>query len=351
MITVDEIAKVFNVSSVTVSNALNNRKGVAPEKALKIKEYARKIGYQPSYLAKSLFNGQTNVIGMCLRNSPSHPRYGELISKMQNRFFELGFYLTEIVANPFDGTPETILRREKWALNFFVQIKAEAIILGPIHNTRFYELSDILPDNVPVIGMDSADPLPIAHLRTQVDEGCYKALRYLVDNGHRRIGYIGLNPFEEKNFSEHAMYQAYRTFIANNGLPFQSEWSVKITGPEIDFDINSNLCSLLESGTELPTAFICHNDTFAIAAIQILHQHGLKVPEDVSLIGCDDHPLAKLITPPLTTIGFNLNNYVDHLVDIVMKKIDRKRNGMSVNEVVTYHSPADLIIRQSVKKI
>ena len=83
--TICEIAKVFNVSPMTVSNALNNKPGVARGKAESIREYAAKMGYQPSYLARSLQNGRSRTVGLCLREMPSDPWSGMLIQKIQAR--------------------------------------------------------------------------------------------------------------------------------------------------------------------------------------------------------------------------------------------------------------------------
>ena len=110
--TISEIAREFNVSPVTVSNALNRRKGVAPELADRIRDYARRNGYQPSYLAKSLLKGHTSLVGLCLRAAPSDPWFAGLVNALQNRLFAQGLYLNTIIAHQLDLSEEETIARE-----------------------------------------------------------------------------------------------------------------------------------------------------------------------------------------------------------------------------------------------
>ena len=86
--TLVEIAQHFKVSPVTVSNALNRKKGVSPDKAEAIRRYAGEVGFRPSYLAKSLLSGRTSLVGLCLRAEPTNPWYISLIGSIQNHLFK-----------------------------------------------------------------------------------------------------------------------------------------------------------------------------------------------------------------------------------------------------------------------
>ena len=339
--TICEIAKVFNVSPMTVSNALNNKPGVARGKAESIREYAAKMGYQPSYLARSLQNGRSRTVGLCLREMPSDPWSGMLIQKIQARLYENDLYLNTIVT-PSAGLSEMEqMKREKWALDFFAGIKTGAVLIGPLDMARFSSLSDALRKHCHVIAFDSLDTLPITHLRLDLAEGCRLAISLLQENGHRSIGYIGRNWFEEKCPSENTRYCRIRQLARQAGMKFCLEWSISAENSK------DELSALIASGHPLPSAFFCHSDNFALLAIKVFSEHGLRVPQDISIIGFDDQPVAQLATPDITSIGFDLDAYVDHLVRFVLDAVENPGRNRE-NGPMSYLAAPRLMMRHSV---
>ena len=176
------------------------------------------MGDQPSFLARSLLNGRSRVVGLCLREQPSDPWSGALIQKIQCRLYESGLYLNTIVTPSNGLTLAEQLKREAWALNFFAQIKAGAVLIGPLDMPRFFALSDVLRNHRAVIAFDSLDTLPINHLRLDLAEGCRLAVQLLYENGHRSIGYIGRNWFEESHPSDNTRYALVRQLARHYGM-------------------------------------------------------------------------------------------------------------------------------------
>ena len=192
--TIVEIARHFNVSPVTVSNALNYKKGVSPDKAQIIRRYAGEVGFRPSYLAKSLLSGRTGLVGLCLRAEPTNPWYISLIGKIQNHLFRHDLHLNTIIAHQADLGEEAARERVLWTVDFFEQIKAEAIIVGPMDSRHWEQMEPHLASRENTVIFGCVEKTGRASIALDVADGVRQGLGFLTANGHRNIGYIGVNP-------------------------------------------------------------------------------------------------------------------------------------------------------------
>ena len=335
-----EIAKKFNVSSVTVSNALNHRKGVAEKLAREICEYAESAGYHPNYMARSLLSGRTGIVGICLCVPPSTPWYGELLCRLQLRLSEANLYAITIVLDPFRRDARE--RNESWALNFFNQIKAEAVLLGPCDLSRYDIVTREYQATEKLVIFDSLDPLPCSHLMLDLNGGTRQAMEYLFHAGHRRIGYLGLNAFDRDCSSPFTRFAAYRSFLESRGLVCDPAMEIPAEGA-VPTPETGELLEKLLSGPGRPTALLCHNDNFATLALKVASRLHLKVPEQLSVFGFDDQAGAWLTTPALTTVRFNLENYVSEITRMTTAIVTKQNTGPH-----SYREKAELVIRESV---
>lgn len=335
-----EIAKKFNVSSVTVSNALNHRKGVAEKLAKEIRAYAEAVGYRPNYMARSLLSGRTGIVGICLCVPPSTPWYGELLCRLQLQLSEANLYAITIVLDPFRRDARD--RNESWALNFFNQIKAEAVLLGPCDHSRYQVVSQEYVATEKLIIFDSVDQLPCSHLMLDLVGGTQQAMQYLCEMRHRRIGYLGLNAFDLDNPSPYTRFSAYRSFLESRNVTFDPAVVIPANGSVPTPETGELLEKVLRT-EQRPTAFLCHNDNYAMLALKVANRLGLRVPEQLSLIGFDDQTGAWLTTPELTTVRFNLENYVAEIVHMTTAIVDKNSSGR-----YSYCEKAELVVRGSV---
>jgi len=337
-----EIAKKFNVSSVTVSNALNYRKGVAEKLANEIRTYADSIGYQPNYMARSLLKGRSGIVGICLCVPPSTLWYGELLCRLQFQLSEANLYAITIVLDPFRLDSRD--RSENWALNFFNQIKAEAVLLGPCDSNRYGIVEKEYFATEKMIVFDSVDSLPCSCLMLDLAGGAQMAMQHLYDAGHRQIGYLGLNKFDLDNPSPNTRFSAYRKFLMERAIGFVDQYVILANEAEPTPETGEILKNVL-SKPNRPTAFLCHNDSFAILALKISNQLNIKVPQELSLIGFDDQAKTWLTTPELTTVGFNIEKYVAEIVRMTNAIV----NQMPLTPKA-YCEKAKLVVRGSVAK-
>ncbi|MFG0249042.1 MAG: LacI family DNA-binding transcriptional regulator [Phycisphaeraceae bacterium JB051] len=350
MTSIYKIGKDLGVSSVTVSNALNNRKGVGEKTAQRIREYAQKIGYRPSQSARVLSKGRTHTIGICLRSSPRNSRIASILDGLSQAVRPHGYMLQTIFTN---GDLEQI--RE--ALNQLSEQRVEATIIGNLGYTNQYlELADQLAQLPNVVAFGAVDNLPIDHCMDDVYQGGLLAMQHLYELGHRDIGYIGALPMERQLPGVRNRYTAYRDALNLQKRAFIDEWLIDESQCQLRFNESRvdeliELLANLKRQDKMPTAWFCHNDWIAAQMIRALHQMGLSVPNDVSLIGMDNQAISQISIPTITTFSFDLNQYIGALVDLVFSRLnlqgDSSTSSQDSKSVQRRVIEPQLIIRES----
>ncbi|MPN10226.1 HTH-type transcriptional repressor PurR [bioreactor metagenome] len=248
--------------------------------------------------------------------------------------------------DPFEAGDR--LPRESWALNFFQQVKAEAVLLGPLDADRYKLLEKELAAIPRLVVFDALDPLPVSHVGLDMPGSCRMAMEYLYRAEHRRIGYLGLNRFDAASDSPFTRYALYRAFLAEHRLEFRDDWIIRTSaaGPEPEM---LDAVKRLLTGEHRVTALLCHEDAFGLLALKAAAECGIAVPEDLSVIGFDDQPSAWLAHPGLTTIHFDINSYVDKLVEFTLEAVNTPAG--SVPPVRQYREQPRLVVRDSVARI
>ncbi len=349
MVTLKEIANAFGVSPITVSNALNNKAGVSPDKARAIKKYAERIGYRPAYMARSLIRGRTHMIGMCVRENITDPWTAGLLRKIQHILQDNDFYLNVIMAD--DG-----IEKQQKSLLFFRELRVEGVIIGPLGLIEEYNaLREQILYHKNVIAFDAVEDLPINCVKLDLYSGVQKALEYVLKMGHKNIGYIGVSEIEIKFPSLKSRLMGFVDFLKSNRLPIREEWLVCNNK---DWNIvKERLANLIKSNKELPTVWFCHNDVLAAKTISLFYEFGLRVPEDVSIIGFDNQPISQWVPPGIMSVGYDLDEYAKIIANMVINGIPSKEkqhgNDMSdiLSEPRSYILPPIIFERKSVKKI
>ena len=339
--TICEIASRFNVSAVTVSKALNYRKGVSNSLGEKIRKYAKTVGYTPNFAARTLASGNSNIIGVCMRSRAVDFWYSEILTQFQERMTELGYCVNTMFIESTNNVLDTT-DRELSVLNFFRPVNTRAVLLGPCDPPHIAKIKKKIGSLDGIIGFDASDQLEIPHLRLNGPQAVELALEYFFRRGHRKIGIAGFRTWERKNIVYGGWLAAFINFIKSHNLEIHEEWMLenpeKMPGGELYEKIRRMFA--LPSH---PTALFCHNDVIAMIAARAARDCGLRVPEDISLIGVDDHPLDIYSSPAITTLKFNLESYIDNLVRITLAVI----KGEAGPEL-SYVSNAELIERESV---
>lgn len=288
-VTIQDIAREANVSISTVSRVLNNGAAVTGEKREAVFRAVDKLGYQPNVFAQGLASGQSKTIGV-LTPFISSPFYAEMMRGIISGLIGSGYFA--LFSEAFWN-----LEREKQAIQNLIARRIDGLIMlgGESPPESLQEINNQVP--LIVIGR-SVTNLTERCLRIDDAKGAYNATKYLIDHGHRRIVHItGL--LRHQDAAERLA--GYKQALEDNSL--QVDENLIIEG---DFSEKSGLLaiqSLLMRGQTFSAIFAA-NDQTAYGARLGLFRQGLRVPDDISIIGFDDQIGSAYMIPPLTTVRF-----------------------------------------------
>lgn len=289
---VDQIAKELGVSNATVSRALNDRPGVGPALRDKIVAYAREIQYAPTVTARGLATSQTFNLGFFIHEKQglplySDPFYLEILSSAQQVIARSDYHVT------FESLPDEVLAHPS-EFRFVRERRADAMILaGPDIPANF--IIHMLHTGMPIVLVDNhLEFLPANCVNSDDEGGAYRAARFLFEAGHTQIGVIAGPPSWA---STARRVRGYRRAADEMGIVL-----TEIHAEETTIESGQSAFAQLAEQQPQITALCAVNDSMAIGAIRAGRARGLRVPDDLSVIGFDDIAWAAHNDPPLTTV-------------------------------------------------
>lgn len=288
---IEDVAKAAGVSTQTVSRVVNGRPGVAEATRQRVLEAIYKLGYEPNLFARWLAGGSSSIIGM-IAEDLSEPVMASLIASVELEVKKRGYFLlVSSNINPSFDQPvyAQILSAEHLAGLIFSRLGAD----------RYDEIyvEDLLTRKIPIVALgDWPGSSRFSSVGLSEVDGGYQATRYLLDLGHRRIGMI-TGP--SHNSAARGRARGYEQALAEYGVTVDPELIL-----EGDWTFHSGFAAAQKLIAKRPdiSAIFCQNDRMAIGVLRALRQSGIKVPENVSVIGFDDIPDAAYSDPPLTTL-------------------------------------------------
>ncbi len=275
---------LLGVSVASVSRALNGHESVTAATRERILRAAGELRYVPHAGARSLITRRTDTVGVLLPDIHGE-FFSELIRGMDQAARASGLHL--LISSSHGSASETAL-----ALRTLQGRVDGLLVMSPHADTR------MLASNLP-------ETLPTVLVNTRVASGDYAALsvdnyggatammRHLLGRGFRRIAFIG-GP--GNNFDADERLRGYRDGLAQSGA------SERVFGGDFSEDSGYRAGLLIAALRERPDAIFAANDMMALGCLFALTEHGLSVPDDIALAGFDDIPIARFVTPPLTTV-------------------------------------------------
>ena len=293
--TIKDIAEKMNVSAATVSNALNGKAGVAESKRKKIMETARLMGYQPNVFAKNLVNQKSLAIGLIV-SSISDPFYPELARGVQERAGEQGYGMMLFNTNHDKQT-------ERNSIETLNARGVDGIILSTVlrddPNIGFLRGLDI---PFVLVNRHLLDPGSMGCIDSVVldnYQGGYASAHHLLKMGHKRISIIaGSQEVSTASLRLRGALDAVKAF----DLP-DDHFDMTDCGYMTDKAYDTAKKILNKDTSQRPTAFLCHADNMALGVREAVFEAGMRIPEDISLIGFDDIAFASVSGVELTTVA------------------------------------------------
>lgn len=327
MVTRKEVALKAGVSEATVSHVINDTKFVSSELKQKVEEAIKLLNYTPNMVARSLVTKQSKHVGI-LVNDIKNPYYGEIAEGMEEIARENGYIVSLCLAS---GNPDEYL-------NNIVQRQMEGLFIA-CTSSRFSADQIQKPKEAGVIIINGVKGEG-SHIEFNYSSAVFESVEHLAKMGHTRIGFLSGIKINE----EHLRFTYYREALKKHGLSLDDDLVVDGTYPYYTTHKSGyeSMKILLQRETRI-TAVLATNDLMAFGAMKAIKEAGLRIPEDMSIIGCDDIFLSECTEPPLTTIRPPKKEFGRQAMYLMIKELSEKKHG-----IVTLD--CDLVIRQSTGK-
>lgn len=314
-ITIYDIAREAQVSPATVSRILNGSGTVREEKRLRVQALIEKYNFQPNAMARALSDAHTRVIGMMLADV-NNPYYNSLFTAVVNAAYQRG-YATMM----FNTLSRAEL--EDAAMARLCEQRADAmIIMGgridlDVPDPAFERSLNMVLETMPVVSASRSGRENILSVAVDHPGSVDVAMDYLLGLGHTEIGFVYTGA---QFYGTREKVERFRLRMAQAGLNVREEWMI----PVKDYDSPSGRdgAEKLLQMKKRPTALLGLNDLIAVGLLQGLLSGGVKVPEEISLIGFDDTFLTNVMTPQLTAVGYDYDEYAAMLMDAVTAAVE-----------------------------
>ena len=328
--TIHDIARELNISASTVSRALNENPRISLKTKEKIKAVADKLGYRPNSLASNLRNKKSNTIGIVVPLINRH-FFSSVISGVEDIAFKAGYNVVISQSND-------LLSKEINIVRSMFSNRIDGLIISIAMQTDSFEhLKIFKKKNIPLVFFDRVVP-EIETDKIVVDDfaGGLRVTQHLIDRGYHRIAHLAgtqnlITYLDRKN--------GYVEALRKNGIPYDETLLIINT---LTSDEGVSAVEQLMNLANPPDAIFCGNDTTALSSMIYLRDKGIRIPQDIGIVGFSNEPFSKVVSPSITTIvqpGFEMGQKA---AELLIRQIETKERTYQ-----TYVLPTELIIRES----
>ena len=293
-LTIKDIARMAGVSTTAVSFVLNNRPGVSDATRQKVQEIIRQTDFIPNVHTRRLNLGKSFTIHVVLKQY-AYGLYNQFALETLSGVFKEGKSLGYSIIF-------TLVEEHMECEQIIESVRSkdcDGIILNQIDDPVL--LNQLQRENIPFVCVDAHLPAASALPMVEVDyyDAAYQATRYLHQHGHRDIGFIG-----PQTPVEHCAntFRGFMDYLKEAGLSCNPDWVAKI--PYSQASTEAAVDAMLEH-EKLPTALLCNCDAVAIDVIRRAKVRGIRIPEDISVMGVDDLLVSRYLDPALSTMTFD----------------------------------------------
>lgn len=334
-VTIHDIAKALEIDSSTVSRALNNSDRVTGKTKEKILRKAQEMGYHRNLQASNLRKNVSNTIGVVVPTISRH-FFSSVIQGVEETAYLAGYSV--IICQSLEQ-----LERERNIVETLAANRVDGVLMSISMETTDYGHLDVLKDKgVPIVFFDRHCDI-VGNNNVLLDDfkGGYDATQHLILKGCKKIAHFsgpqGLKIYQNR-------LNGYKEALQKNSIPYRDD--LIIHSRLMEQDGLSSVKKLLDEGI-LFDAIFSANDVAAIGAIKYLNERGIKIPEDVAIVGFSNEPISTVISPALTTLdqpGFEMGK---RATELVLQQIKNRDKAPRFQSVIM---KSNLIERQSSQK-
>lgn len=310
-ITLKMVAERAGVSVNTVSRAINNKSDINEETKKRVLKVAQELGYVQNATAVALRTKKTRTLGVVIADN-RNPFYAEVLNGIEEAAREKNYHI--ILANT-----QRDYQKEEEAINLLLAKRVDGLLITPVQD-RNDDIKNLIEANIPfvIVGRDFKNIEVDAVYNDEV-KGGFLATKYLIKKGHKRIALI--NGFLHKSPARGRL-EGYKKALKEYGIPFDDSL---VSVGDIDVkDGYERTKQLLEKNLDF-TAIFAYNDMMAFGAMRAIKEKGLRIPEDIGLVGYDDIPFSSLISPSLTTIRLKKQELGVESLKLLLSRINVSR--------------------------
>lgn len=333
--TIKDLARELGISPSTVSRALRDHPDISNATKERVTATARKYNYQPNLLAQSLQKKRSNTIGVIVPEI-RHDFFSTCISGIEEVAYENGFIIMVCQSN------ET-LEREIINTQALVSNRVAGLLIAVSSETTTHEhLQGVLNQNVPLVQFDRVvEELPTSKVVVDDYKAAYGAVTHLIESGYKRIGHMAGQDGIALNSHR---FEGYLDALRDHGLRYLEQFHLH--GGYREEDGRKGAARYLAMH-ELPDAILAINDPVAVGLFAEFKKAGVRIPEEVALVGFSDTPAAALIDPALTTVYQPAFEMGRTAAELLMKHFDEEDATVAPETVVL---DTELLIRGSSMK-
>jgi len=302
-----DIADKTGFSTNTVSLALRESSRIPLATRERIRTAALELGYLPNHVAKSLVSRETRTIGLVLTDI-LNPTLTQTAQAVEIALAERGY-------GTLFATSNNTLSEEIKVVEMFRSRQVDGILIYPARHRELDHLRPLRRANVPLVLLIADPDSGIDGVSINDRSGVFKAIRYLIGLGHRRIGFLDAshpNGNDEK-------IDGYRQALAQSGIELDPDLVIATNGHysrQGFFALDT-----LMSTRNRPTAVFADNDSLALGALHWCHRNNVRVPQDLAIMGYDNIAFTEFAEPPLSTVNYDVDAVSRMAVDRLMRLI------------------------------
>lgn len=332
-LSIKDIAKLSNVSTATVSRVLNNNGRFSEETREKVMSIVKEFGYSTNSVAKALREQKSHTIGMIVPDI-SNEFFSSLITQIESWFFEKG--ISTIICN----TNKDAEKEKAYLKSLDAKLVDGLICISGQEEIDETQLSRDIPivcidrqpkvsNNIAIVGSDHA-------------EGGYKATKFLIDKGCRKILLLTK---DNNTTSSNDRIEGYKKALKDVSLSIDAGLIIRASSEKMSkFETaQKSIEEVLSKGFEFDGIFAT-NDWLAYGAVQVLKKHQLSIPDDVKVVGFDDDSISKYTSPSITTIHQDVNGIAEEAADILYQLMSQPNKPLKKRSIAV---PTSLIERET----
>lgn len=334
-VTIKDIARILSISTSTVSRALKDHPDISPKTKKSVNELAKKLNYRPNAIALSLRSKQTRIIGVIIPQIV-HYFFSSVISGIEEVANKNNYHVMFCQSNESYS-------REIDSLQALLSSRVDGVIISVAKETKDYEhLKNAIEDGIPMVFFDRRyEDIKSDYVVVDDFDGAYQATKHLINQGCIRIAHLAS--------SQHLLIgrnrlNGYRQALKDFNIPVDPELILKCDTHESALECTQRLIDLENP----PDGLFAVNDLTALGAIKIFKKNGLRIPEDVAVVGFTNGQMGTISDPPLTSVDQNGFEMGKIAIQMLLDRLSDDNIEFSFQSKVL---KTNLVIRESSKRI